>query len=668
MSDTTRTQEKSMRDILFVLFRYKVLIIIIFLIAVGATLAIAILKPEMYESNAKILFSAGKTSPVELMTGVSGPSEINSELELLKSRGFAEAVVDKAGIEKILYVPQEELALQKKAMDLLKTIGIVKKGIKSTDPVEQREKAIKTYTDTIGFSIVPRSSVINISYQSRTPELAKEILETTLNVYMDKHIEMHTSAVSLQFLQEETDKLKKELAGSESELRRFQDEIDIVSLPEQQTFLLQRIEDHQTAIQEAEADISGTLAEIEKMRPNIDMRDKMRESEIKLEALYARQNVLKNQLASAKQELESLRNNEQKYLYLKRQVETKDENYRQYLSSLEQARIAQTLEAQKISNVSIMEKPTLILDPISRERKKTVALGLFLGIVGSIGLAFILDYLNHKVKTVEDVEKRLLFHNITPIPTVNTKMVLRTLNKQENDAKKQLLLPAKKMSGNVTVWLFLLPVIRECFDNIKNYLFDDIKNTQNTSTPKAPYVLAVTSSYRGEGVTSVATGIAFAVALYEGENVLLVDSNLHHPDVDVIAGINRPAGLFEMKVKKPLFQEASAETFDFFSKEHLTEYASSVKGPNLVDNLLPSMEKLNYKLIVLDLPSISEGVSAVQSSAAADGTIMVIQSEKVRREVAVRYKTRLEKSGAHIFGAVLNKRKFYIPQWVYKKF
>jgi len=668
MSDTTRTQEKSMRDIFFVLFRYKVLIIIIFLIAVGTTIAVAIMKPEMYESNAKILFSAGKTSPVELMTGVTGPSEINSELELLNSRGFAEAVVDKAGIDKILYVSEEESALQRKALDLLKTIGIMKKGIQSAGPVEQREKAIKTYTDTIGFSIVPRSSVINISYQARTPELAKEILETTLNVYMDKHIEMHTSAVSLQFLKEETDKLKKELARSESELRSFQDEIDIVSLPEQQTFLLQRIENQQTAIQETEADISGTLAEIEKMRPNIDMRDKMRESEIELEALYARQNVLKNQLASAKQELESLRNNEQKYLYLKRQVETQDENYRRYLSSLEQARIAQTLESQKISNVSIMEKPTLILDPISGERKKTIALGLFLGIAGSIGLAFILDYLNHKVNTVDDVEKRLLFHNITPIPTVNTKMVLRTLNKQENDAKKKLLLPPKKMSGNVTVWLFLLPVIRECFDNIKNYLFDDMKNTQNTSTPKAPYVLAVTSSYRGEGVTSVATGIAYAVALYEGENVLLVDSNLHHPDADVIAGINRPPGLYEMKVKKQPFQDASAETFDFFSKEHLTEYVSNVKRPNLVDELLPSMEKLNYKLIVLDLPSISEGVSAVQSSAAADGTIMVIQSEKVRREVAARYKTRLEKSGAHIFGAVLNKRRFYIPQWVYKKF
>lgn len=50
-----------------------------------------------------------------------------------------------------------------------------------------------------------------------------------------------------------------------------------------------------------------------------------------------------------------------------------------------------------------------------------------------------------------------------------------------------------------------------------------------------------------------------------------------------------------------------------------------------------------------------------------DGVVLVVESERTRREVALQYKDRLEKSGAHILGVVLNKRRFHIPEWVYNR-
>ncbi|MBN2323613.1 MAG: hypothetical protein JXQ30_07760 [Spirochaetes bacterium] len=667
MAEDEKTQERSMRDILNVVFKYKWMIISVFVLVAVIAFLIALSKPDMYISNAKIMVSAGQAGPLEMVTGMSGPSEINSELELLRSRGLAEAIVDKIGPDKVLYTPEDDKSPAVVLANMIEKIGIKKGPEQSVDPIKMREKAIEQLTDTLSLNAVPRSTIIDISYQARTPEVAQEILQNTVETYMDKHIEIHTAAISLGFLSDETERIKAELTEGEEELRRFQDSVDIVSLPEQITFLLERIEGLQTAIEGTEADIYASQAAIEAMRPNIDLRDLLQQEEIRLESLQARLEILNEQIKKPNKDLADLRANERKYIFLQRRVETLDENYRRYLASLEQARIARTLESQEISNVSVMQKPTFIIEPISEGRKKILALGLFLGIIGGIGLAFILEYLNHKVRSVEDVEKRLALHNIAAIPPVNTRQIFRIVSNEGKREQKEYLLPPKVMSKNVTVWLYIDQQVRECFENIKNQVFLSMKTIKKSSA-KAPYVLAVTSCHRGEGVSTVATGLAYTIALYEGENVLLVDSNRHHPDVDNVAGVNRPAGLYEMTVKPQGPGNSTERTTGFFSDRNMDDYLSQIKGSDKIDKLLPSIEKLNYKIIVLDLPSINEGVASVKTASAADGMILVIESEKVRREVVSHAKAKLEQSGANIFGVVLNKRRYYIPQWMYRRF
>ena len=667
MAEEVKPTEKSVRDILYVLFKHKWKIIIIFVIAMIITSLILLSQPDMFESNAKILVGGRQASPVELVTGISGPSEINAEIELLRSRGFAEAVVDEMGPETVLYIPEDYVSPIDMLFNLLKKIGLFKMMGKSDDPVKIREYAIEDFMETLYIRVVPRSNIININYMARTPELAQEILTKTIEIYKDKHIEMHTAAVSMKFLADETEKLKAGLKKSEEELRQFRNQIDVISLPAQQTFLLASIGEIQSAIQETEANISGTEAAIEEIKAKIEMRDMLQVQKINLVSLNARLNVLKGQHEKARNELKLLNKNEQKYIYLQRQVEMLEENYRRFLSSLEQARIAQTLESQKISNISVMQAPTYLLKPISQERRKTFALGLFLGIAGSIGLAFFLEYINHKMKSVDDIEKRLLIHDIIALPPVDTRKVSHAVRMKERQEKRKFNLPPKKMSKDVSVWLYTSNEVRECFEKIRNYVYTSMKSPARMGIGDTPYTLAVTSCNRGEGVSTVATGLAYMIALYEGENVLLVDANLHNPDEDKVIGINRPPGLYEMSVRSRLPKPANDDVDQSFSVGDMDEHRSKIEGMEKIDKLLPSVEKLNYKLIVMDLPSISEGASAVRSAGLADGIILIIESERVRREVVIHAKEQLEKSGTSIIGVVLNKRRFYIPRWVYKK-
>ena len=82
---------------------------------------------------------------------------------------------------------------------------------------------------------------------------------------------------------------------------------------------------------------------------------------------------------------------------------------------------------------------------------------------------------------------------------------------------------------------------------------------------------------------------------------------------------------------------------------------------------LPLIRKRNYQFVVLDLPPLSEGSSAVRMAGLADGMILVAEAERARVEVVQRAKESLQDADARLLGAVLNKRRFYIPAWLYRR-
>ena len=47
--------------------------------------------------------------------------------------------------------------------------------------------------------------------------------------------------------------------------------------------------------------------------------------------------------------------------------------------------------------------------------------------------------------------------------------------------------------------------------------------------------------------------------------------------------------------------------------------------------------------------------------------VLVLEAGKTRKQVAVRAKQELEEAGGKLLGVVLNRRKFYIPEWIYKR-
>jgi len=50
-----------------------------------------------------------------------------------------------------------------------------------------------------------------------------------------------------------------------------------------------------------------------------------------------------------------------------------------------------------------------------------------------------------------------------------------------------------------------------------------------------------------------------------------------------------------------------------------------------------------------------------------DGVVVVVEAEKTRWQVVENLKQKIENRGGNILGIVFNKRRFYIPDSIYRK-
>ena len=190
-----------------------------------------------------------------------------------------------------------------------------------------------------------------------------------------------------------------------------------------------------------------------------------------------------------------------------------------------------------------------------------------------------------------------------------------------------------------------------------------------------PQLIAVTCSNTGEGVTTVAANLAITMAKHADGPVLYVDTNFPNPLAHKVFGVDFMPGLGNIFVDG--LESSSAIQNSPVTNLHILTTGDIKTNPNayyetqMFYDLLKQW-RLDYKFVIFDTPPMQCDMKQcdmnfpIHLASLIDGTIIVIEAEAVRREVAIRVIERLNQADANILGAVLNKRKYYIPTWLYK--
>lgn len=185
--------------------------------------------------------------------------------------------------------------------------------------------------------------------------------------------------------------------------------------------------------------------------------------------------------------------------------------------------------------------------------------------------------------------------------------------------------------------------------------------------------LFVTSCNAGEGKTSVALRFALAAASYVEMRVLLVDCNPTRPVLADIFDASGQPGFSDLLrervdasdiIRTSSIDRLHIAPFGSAGSEHLSIYAAE----NLRTKLRALSDSIfgGYDIVIVDGPSGADRPDLSVSAAAFDGVVMVIECERTRWEVAQNYEARLTAASANMVGAVMNKRRYYIPKGLYR--
>jgi capsular exopolysaccharide synthesis family protein len=178
--------------------------------------------------------------------------------------------------------------------------------------------------------------------------------------------------------------------------------------------------------------------------------------------------------------------------------------------------------------------------------------------------------------------------------------------------------------------------------------------------------IGLTSCLRGEGVSTVAAQLAVAAAS-AGRPVLLVDVNLESPGLHRLFQLECSPGLADA-LREDAQLDALIQPSGLVNLSVLTagKMEASLTRSCATGTLtaLVRVLKHDFPLVLFDLPALETGSVAIQCAGLLDGLLLVVEAERVRSEIVQREKEFLTQAGVPLVGAVLNRRRDYVPAWL----
>ncbi|MFC1799820.1 CpsD/CapB family tyrosine-protein kinase [Candidatus Eisenbacteria bacterium] len=181
-------------------------------------------------------------------------------------------------------------------------------------------------------------------------------------------------------------------------------------------------------------------------------------------------------------------------------------------------------------------------------------------------------------------------------------------------------------------------------------------------------VLLFSSSMGGEGTTEIVVGLGLTLAAAMGRKTAVIDCNTRNPEIHKRFGVDE-VGLDEhLKGSLPLEQALLNTTVPNLYVMPLGAGLTSLARIDR-DDFQGMVARLREKFEYVLIDSAAVGVNPETSALCdlVDAVVLVVRHGGTRREVVRRAKETIERSGGRILGVVLNKRKFPIPEFLYRR-
>ncbi len=665
--DEPETDESiNLLDYWYTLLRRKWTVIGFFIVTLAVVVTSLYLTPRIYRATALIkieLESPGKGKKLDEAMGEEGspgydPEFYQTQYELLKSRTLAERVAENLN----LGGSDEDITTASKRY------GAIVRGGTSIEPIKS-------------------SKLVRLNFDSTDPVLAARIANALADTYIKSNLERryNSSADAKNFLEERILQVRAKLEDAEQKLYAHAREQGIVNIDSQsQSLLTAQLQEKIQALAEAERErltaesiyresrndgghgsskiLSDPVVQrlkeektkleltyqekLSLFKPDypamVQIKEQINQTNAQIEAELSsvrsaldadyqlalhKENMLKAEVASLREDVMKRQDTGSDYNILKREVETSRALYDGILQRLKEISVTSGISTNNISVIDPAEIPNAPYKPNPRSYLLT---GVFMGLFGGIGLAFLFERLDDTVKLPEDLERqRLVTLGVIPFA--------KSGQYAAEEVPLHLISHYDPRSGTA-----------EAYRSLRTAL------TFSTSAG-APKVLHLTSASQGEGKSTSSINLAIGFAQL-GQTVLLIDGDLRRPSLHRMLSIDGEKGLSHY-----LSGEAPpAEVSHPVGVPNLFVIPAGPLPPNpgellasarMVELIALASEK--FDRVIIDSPPVLGLADALILSNLAQHTIMVVAAGKTRRPHLASSLKRLQGARANLLGGLL---------------
>jgi capsular exopolysaccharide synthesis family protein len=293
------------------------------------------------------------------------------------------------------------------------------------------------------------------------------------------------------------------------------------------------------------------------------------------------------------------------------------ENYAGFLANSQQG---------ALNNLQVVEPANLPTTSVGTSKMLIIGVAGMLGLVLSIGAAYLIEFLDRSIKSTSDVERVFNF------PVIG---YLSQMSENGNNATYVLEHPNSLVTENFRLLQ-------------SNLEFFQAYNSAKT--------ILITSPVQGNGKTTIAVNLAISLSL-SGQKTILVDSDMRRPAVHTALGIDKSSGLSDIirskkkavDVTKPM----DGTRLNVITAGNVPANVTEVVGSKRVAEILNGL-KDDFETIIVDAPPLVISDSYNLASK-VDGVILVLEPGKTQDEQARVIKEQLNRAGARVVGVVFNR-------------
>lgn len=573
------------------------------------------------------------------------------------------------------------------------------------DPVDIAADRLRANLEVLP---VTYSYLVDLAWVNEDPEFAAKVTNGVADAYIEFSLrnDFSTTDQAREFLLNQIETLKQEIAAIEDRLQEYAEAKNIFSIDDANNLTLKALGDiseQQTVAETALARAEATKRAVDKSPPeslpevmSSDLIARLRAEYATYEAQYSEKSrvfgdgwpgmqTLRAKIDQARErlEVETARIAEQVrdrreagYLQARSEVEQLDallgrhEQAAQRLKrdAVEYANLTSEVRekrdsldallrrqnemalstrlmdlAETSSNIRVVERAKPATVPFRPRTSLNLLVGLLLGLTLGPALALFLDYLDNTVTSAAELESLVSVPVLAVIPRHGSAEPALARVRRRTAALDSIDLIAHHSSRARAA---------EAYRGLRTSIL-------LSSPGRPPRRIVITSAIPEEGKTATALNLGIVLAQL-GRRVALVDSDLRRPRLHVALGASNRVGAstFLSGLEKDparLVQPTSIEHLYFIASGPIPPNPSELLNSPVFNRLGTELLEQGFDHVLFDSPPVLSVSDPVIVAADADASILVVRAGSTPRQSIRAAVDRLAQSGRGPLGVVLNR-------------